>query len=322
VLLGLFEISFLPQVVLISNAMFGSGEGSLDALIHRPEPSWLQLLFATPSKTLAKTLCAWRSPSQPVELADAPIVVVCIADTHNKFPDVPGGDLLVHAGDLSQGGTRREIQSTLDWLRDLPHRHKVVIAGNHELLLDPEKGFPDSERSSLDWHDLIYLQDSSISLRFTGGRVLSIYGSPWTRKHGNWAFEYAPGVDKWTNTVPDDTDLLMTHMPPFAHLDLDGFGDKFLLRESRRVRPRLHVFGHFHAGYGKDELHYDSFDTIYEAVMMRQTGFWGVFKMGCWLVWASLTGKNQSQDHTFLVNAATMGGPRDTDIRAPLTVRI
>lgn len=230
--------------------------------------------------------------------------------------------MLVHAGDLSQGGTREEIQRSLNWLNDLPHPKKVIIAGNHKLLLNPEKGLPNEERRLLSWHDLIYLQDSSISLRFPGGRLLKVYGSPWTRKHGNWAFEYPKGVDQWTNT-PDDIDVFFTHMPPYSHLDIDGFGDDSLLREVRRVPPRLHVLGHFHAGYGRDELHHDSFEMIYEAAIRGQAGFWSVLKMACsLLVWMHLTGRKQADDSTILINAAIVGGLRDTDIRAPLSVEI
>lgn len=302
--------------------MFGGSKGSLDSILHRPQPSWFQLFLASPFRTLAKTLYSYRYWSSPSKVEHA-ITVVCISDTHNRFPEIPAGDLLVHAGDLSQGGTRQEIQRTLDWLNDLPHQFKVVIAGNHELLLDPQKGFADEERTSLNWHDLIYLQDSGKSIRFKGGRVLDLYGSPWTRKHGNWAFEYLRGVDRWTKTVPESTDILLTHMPPFAHLDLDGLGDEHLLREVRRVRPRLHVFGHIHAGYGKDELHYDSFEAVYEAIMRRQAGLWGVLELLCWLLWATLwRGKVERQSHTVLVNAATVGGLRDTDLRAPIVVHI
>jgi hypothetical protein len=176
---------------------------------------------------------------------------------------------------------------------------------------------------SLNWHDLIYLQDSSRSLRFKTGRVLHLYGSPWTRKHGTSAFEYLRGVDKWTKTIPEGTDVLITHMPPFGHLDLDGIGDEKLLREVRRVLPSLHVFGHIHASYGKDGLNYDSFETTYEAVIRRQTGLWGVLRMAFYMVWARIRGgQTQNYHHTVLVNAATVGGSRDTDLRAPITVQI
>lgn len=130
----------------------------------------------------------------PPKMANT-VSVVCIFDTHNRFPDIPSGDLLVHAGDLSQGGTHQEIQCTLDWLKDQPHQFKVVIAGNHELLLDPQKGLSNTERTSLNWHDIIYLQDCGKSLCFKSGRVPNLYGSPSTQKHGNWACGYPRGVE-------------------------------------------------------------------------------------------------------------------------------
>ena len=303
--------------------MVGNNKDPLGALLHRPPPSWLQLFLASPLKEVAKTLYSYRPRYGKSTLAENAVTVVCISDTHNRFPDIPEGDLLVHAGDLSQGGTYQEIQRTLDWLQDQPHQYKVVIAGNHDLVLDPQKGRPDVERTSLNWHNLIYLQDSSQSLCFKNGRILNLYGSPWTRKHGNWAFEYPRGVDRWTKTIPKATDILVTHMPPFGHLDLDGLGDEHLLSEVRRVRPILHVFGHIHAGRGKDVLQYDSVEAIYEDVMRPRAGSWGILKMGCCIVLAFMGGgRAQSHDRTVLVNAATVGGFRDTEVRTPITVRL
>lgn len=101
------------------------------------------------------------------------IKVVCISDTHNQQLELPDGDLLIHAGDLSAQGTLAELQAQLDWLNSLPHRHKVVIGGNHDRLLDPkfEEKFPgvlpaSSSLSELKWGSLVYLNDSSITLQF------------------------------------------------------------------------------------------------------------------------------------------------------------
>ncbi|KAH8838858.1 hypothetical protein MCOR27_010049 [Pyricularia oryzae] len=58
--------------------------------------------------------------------------------TKHWSDQLPPGDSLVHAGDLSQYGTLAEIQAQLTWLAAQPHRHKVVVAGNHDLLLDSE----------------------------------------------------------------------------------------------------------------------------------------------------------------------------------------
>jgi len=146
---------------------------SLDVLFHRSRPSWLQLFFAAPFKTLAKTPYGYRSWHHPTKLLTT-VTVACISDTHNQFPAIPDGDLLLHAGDPSQGGTLQEIQRTLDWLHNLPHQYKVVIARNHKLLLDPRKSFSDAERMLLNGHGLIYLQDSSRSLRLKDGRILHL----------------------------------------------------------------------------------------------------------------------------------------------------
>ena len=64
-----------------------------------------------------------------------PIKIVIISDTHNchNALNIPDGDILIHAGDMTEYGTRAEIQEFDEWLGTLPHRHKLVIAGNHEV---------------------------------------------------------------------------------------------------------------------------------------------------------------------------------------------
>lgn len=123
-----------------------------------------------------------------------PIRVVCISDTHTlKWPDVPDGDLLIHAGDLANDGSVREIQAAVDWLRSLPHPHKVVIGGNHDSYFDSRSrleedredqqgnGFAAVSSSTasirslddftgtprIDWGDIHYLQHSAVTLEFT-----------------------------------------------------------------------------------------------------------------------------------------------------------
>jgi predicted phosphohydrolase len=57
---------------------------------------------------------------------------------HNSTPPVPNGDVLIHAGDLTENSTLSELQAHIDWLSPLPHTHKVVITGNHDTYLDPQ----------------------------------------------------------------------------------------------------------------------------------------------------------------------------------------
>lgn len=112
---------------------------------------------------------------------------------------VPDGDILIHGGDLTQSGSFKELQEALDWLRSQPHHTKIVIAGNHDLLLDTNyPNIPDQttyERAQLDWDDLIYLENEHIEIICANGRRLNVYGSPCSSRHGNWAFQYPRDKD-------------------------------------------------------------------------------------------------------------------------------
>ncbi|SPO03058.1 uncharacterized protein DNG_05739 [Cephalotrichum gorgonifer] len=128
-----------------------------------------------------------------------PVRIVCISDTHNTSPsDLPMGDILVHAGDLSQFGTFAEIQAQLSWLASQPHPHKIAIAGNHDLLLDaafvaahPDRELdrPGKARGDLEWGDVRYLEHEDVDLTVRD-RSVRIFGSPWTPRCGTWAFQY------------------------------------------------------------------------------------------------------------------------------------
>ncbi|BEJ16031.1 hypothetical protein CspHIS471_0506360 [Cutaneotrichosporon sp. HIS471] len=206
------------------------------------------------------------------------IKIVCVSDTHLQCPDVPDGDLLVHAGDMANYGTFDEMQGQLNWLGSLPHAHKIVIGGNHDRILDPSyiaehpKFKQGGRLEDLEWHDLKYLCNESTAVSFPHlGRSLKVYGSPLTPKYESvkggaiqyytWAFNYPRVMDVWTNTVPDDVDLFIVHGPPRGHLDEGGKGCPHLLRELWRVRPPLVVFGHMHHSRGTEKLIYDNWEA-------------------------------------------------------------
>ncbi|OJD23953.1 hypothetical protein ACJ73_04693 [Blastomyces percursus] len=148
----------------------------------------------TLGKFLYETHLRSRQPQPRLSVA-GPIRVVRISDTRNSTLEVPNGDLLVHADDLTQQGTFVQLQAQINWLASLPHRYKVVIAGNRALVLDPDftRRFPyrlspdhskQSLLDSLDWMVIIYLQDRSVTLTFPHGRKLNVYGSPHTPEFG------------------------------------------------------------------------------------------------------------------------------------------
>ena len=175
--------------------------------------------------------------------------VVCLSDTHSRdgFP-VPDGDVLVHAGDLTDRGTQAEVVAANAWLGSLPHPHKVVVAGNHDFLFERQAALARSLVTSA-----VYLEDSEVTVA-----KLRIWGSPWQPCFRDWAFNLPRGEklrEKWAQ-IPEGLDVLITHGPPIGTMDLTNTGESVGCEELRdrlaaMVRPpRLHVFGHIHEGYG------------------------------------------------------------------------
>ena len=65
--------------------------------------------------------------------------LIILSDTHNlhsRLAPLPDGDVLVHAGDISGRGTLGEIGAFVEWFAALPHRYKIMIAGNHDFAFE------------------------------------------------------------------------------------------------------------------------------------------------------------------------------------------
>jgi Icc-related predicted phosphoesterase len=178
--------------------------------------------------------------------------IVCISDTHglHRKVTVPEGDLLIHAGDfMSAGRSLEEIADFNNWLGEQPHPYKIVVAGNHDLLLQE---VPNRARPLL--NNAIYLENDGIVL---GG--VTFWGSPMTPVFPNWAFHVERGAAsrKYWDRIPLGTDVVITHGPPYGTLDKrdvlsQRFGCQELIKAVLRVKPKLHVFGHVHGGYGQE----------------------------------------------------------------------
>jgi Icc-related predicted phosphoesterase len=182
--------------------------------------------------------------------------IVMISDTHarHKQVSVPDGDVLIFAGDLMTCGRKfTQITDFAQWFSAQPHKTKIVIAGNHDRLFQVNPLLCSREFSE----DVIYLQDTEVIVD-----GLKYYGSPWQPAFFDWAFNAQRGADikRYWDMIPEDTDVLITHGPPYGILDqmyegYDAFkhlGCEELLFAVARVKPRLHVFGHIHSGYGDD----------------------------------------------------------------------
>jgi Icc-related predicted phosphoesterase len=175
--------------------------------------------------------------------------IVCMSDTHglHRELDVPEGDLLIYAGDVCPlSGERSAMVDFNSWLGELSYKFKCLVPGNHDHL---PPGRP-LRRSLLS--NAVVLLNEGIEiegLRIWGSAVASLEGG------GAFGVESAEGRREVYSQIPAETDILITHEPPHGILDADfdsswHFGCRELLEAVTRVRPKLHVFGHVHSGYG------------------------------------------------------------------------
>ena len=177
--------------------------------------------------------------------------IVAISDTHDRHESVtvPDGDILVHAGDFLTVGDHAELARFAAWFRTLPHKFKVVVAGNHDAVMRPycraTRLFP--------WPSF-YLRDS-------GARIAghNIFGQPWVPEWGTFMFMLPRGSDEMRakrELIPERLDILVTHCPPLGILDTargEHLGCADLSAAIQRRPPRVHIFGHIHEGYGTEQ---------------------------------------------------------------------
>lgn len=190
--------------------------------------------------------------------------IVAISDTHGKHWDVkiPDGDWLIHCGDFSSNGRLSDTMDFLKWFNAHPHCRKIFIAGNHDWLLEKDPYF--SRIIQMEFPALTYLQDQSCELD-----GLKVHGSPISPRFFNWAFNRSRGeeIRRHWDLIPEGTDVLITHGPPFQILDraprsfnpleqpprlsFEHVGCRDLLNRVVELDPKLHLFGHIHYDGGK-----------------------------------------------------------------------
>jgi len=200
---------------------------------------------------------------------------VCMSDTHAVKGwelQVADGDVLLCAGDYTTIGHIDEVKEFVRVFKTLPHKHKVVISGNHEKLFDHgnwEKNFEYTmaNHPTLKGQDpvevkkLITEEPSFIYLENEGVTIhgYNVYGAPWipyNTKPAAFSIERGRLLLEWWRKIPTNTDILMTHAPPLGFGDLskknkERCGCENLLNEIRsRIKPKYSVFGHIHEAYG------------------------------------------------------------------------
>jgi 3',5'-cyclic AMP phosphodiesterase CpdA len=211
-----------------------------------------------------------------------------ISDTHNKHKQLngklPGGDILIHSGDISSLGRKHEVMGFVEWFNGINnYTHKIFIAGNHDMSFDREQllrdklahfegrtdydtecseGKPEWLEELLGIHlhpNVFYLENNFVILD-----DLKIWGSPISPSFGyGWGFNKDRGheINKVWDGIPNDTDIVITHSPIYGYCDRtyrtnESVGCNELYYRLNEVSPHLHFAGHIHEGYGYKETHW------------------------------------------------------------------
>lgn len=190
------------------------------------------------------------------------MIIDCISDLHGCRPEMPGGDMLIVAGDLTAHDKPDELWNFSQWVMKQDYKHKIVIAGNHDNVF-----YNQYKTGEKPFVPFIYLCDSSFEID-----GLKIYGSSWTHWFKNvnpncTAFMIPEENLKWRwENIPSNTDILITHSPPYGILDdIDStphdkrMGCPHLLKRVLEIKPKLHVFGHIHEGYGRLDVKWNDY---------------------------------------------------------------
>lgn len=182
--------------------------------------------------------------------------IVFISDTHGLHykVDVPDGDILVHCGDfMNSGRDVQELYSFSSWWNNLSHAHKILVFGNHDVMAQKEPALVKAA-----FENTHILLDSGVEIE-----GIKFWGSPYTPNFfpDHWAFNAARGdeIKQHWDSISYDTDVLLTHGPPFGILDQikpasEHLGCEDLAEAVYKICPKIHVFGHVHGSYGTQQF--------------------------------------------------------------------
>lgn len=215
--------------------------------------------------------------------------IFVISDTHGeRLHHIPleSVDVAIHCGDITEESKLHEYQTSLDMLKSIDAPLKLVIAGNHDWSMDrtahsnmleearrvndvsqaeleQEYGIFDDisqaqalfETEDAKTAGVRFLAEGSYTFTLTNGAALTVYASPFTpMEDGHMGFHYEPSnPHSWQFAENKDIDILITHGPPqgmFDMADRKRLGCPSLFAAVAQARPRMHCFGHVHAGWG------------------------------------------------------------------------
>lgn len=177
-----------------------------------------------------------------------------ISDTHSCWErlKIPKCDIFIHAGDIGIHD-EKDMFNFINWMNNIPSKHNILVAGNHDkLIAEKEELFRHTCNSGSTKNH--YLNNECVIIN-----DILFYGSPITPEFNNWWFMKNRGkeIKKEWNKIPKNTHVLITHGPRYGVMDasnatlFNSIGCEELGKKIDEIKPKYHIFGHLHGGYGK-----------------------------------------------------------------------
>jgi len=193
------------------------------------------------------------------------MTILAISDLHgrHRLLDLSKykADILIYAGDWTKGKDvgLSESADFLHWMDGLTQfKHKICIAGNHERTV--EQNSDAFEELTLMYDSITYLHNAAVTID-----GYKIWGSPYSVEFCGWAFMKADhNLKSIWRTIPDDTNIIVTHTPAYGHHDAvkraygrdPHVGSKSLTKRKQELVGTLkaHICGHIHEAYGVSDV--------------------------------------------------------------------
>lgn len=185
--------------------------------------------------------------------------IVAISDVHNRWQSlkIPTCDILISTGDYSFHGEFMIVHKFHEWLNTQPAKHIISVQGNHETWV--QDNFEEAKQIATKACPRVHFMEEGL-VEIDG---IKIWCSAWTPYFHNWAYNAVRGeeIKKHWDMIPDDTDILAVHGPPYGILDIvwdvsltypkERVGCHDLLEAVKRIKPDLFFCGHIHGSAGE-----------------------------------------------------------------------
>jgi len=190
--------------------------------------------------------------------------ICAISDLHGFKIQIPNCDVLVFAGDISNSENAKWFKENfIPYLKENKHKYDIcfVVFGNHDDKIQL------SDSYFMDVPDYVKILTNT-GYTYKGKKF---FGSPFCKAAKEIIVTMNTFDDlflaKLFLDIPSDTDILITHNPPFGFGDTTtktskNLGSISLMARVHIIKPQIHIFGHIHNGQKQSQSNGTTFYNV------------------------------------------------------------